>query len=50
MGKVTLKDLARELGVSTTLVSRVLNAPLRADGTPDCDMCTRPGAIVPLDE
>ena len=38
MGKVTLKDLARELGVSTTLVSRVLNAPRKADGTPDCDI------------
>lgn len=38
MGKVTLKDLAKELGVSTTLVSRVLNAPLKADGTPDCDI------------
>ena len=38
MGKVTLKDLAKELGVSTTLVSRVLNAPLREDGTPDCDI------------
>lgn len=36
--RVTLKDLAGELGVSTTLVSRVLNAPLRADGTPDCDI------------
>lgn len=38
MYKVTLKDLARELGVSTTLVSRVLNAPRREDGTPDCDI------------
>lgn len=38
MGKVTLKDLAKELGVSTTLVSRVLNAPRREDGTPDCDI------------
>lgn len=38
MGKITLKDLARELGVSITLVSRVLNAPLRDDGTPDCDI------------
>ena len=38
MAKITLKYLARELGVSTTLVSRVLNAPLRADGTPDCDI------------
>lgn len=38
MPKVTLKDLAKELGVSTTLVSRVLNAPLREDGTPDCDI------------
>ncbi len=27
MRKITLKDLAKELGVSTTLVSRVLNAP-----------------------
>ena len=38
MVKVTLKDLARELGVSTTLVSRVLNAPRREDGTLDCDI------------
>jgi len=38
MGRVTLKDLARELGVSTTLVSRVLNAPRREDGTLDCDI------------
>lgn len=38
MVNITLKELARELGVSTTLVSRVLNAPLRADGTPDCDI------------
>jgi len=38
MGKITLKDLARELGVSTTLVSRVLNAPRRPDGTPNCDI------------
>ena len=39
MGKrITLKDLAVELGVSTTLISRVLNAPLREDGTPDCDI------------
>lgn len=38
MGKVTLKDLAKELGVSTTLVSRVLNAPRREDGSPDCDI------------
>ena len=38
MRKITLKDLAKELGVSTTLVSRVLNAPRREDGTPDCDI------------
>ena len=38
MRKVTLKDLAKELGVSTTLVSRVLNAPKREDGTPNCDI------------
>lgn len=38
MTKVTLKDVARELGVSTTLVSRVLNAPRKPDGTPDCDI------------
>lgn len=38
MDKVTLKDLAKELGVSTTLVSRVLNAPRREDGSPDCDI------------
>lgn len=38
MKKITLKELASELGVSTTLVSRVLNAPRRPDGTPDCDI------------
>jgi LacI family transcriptional regulator len=38
MGKVTLKDLAKELGVSTTLVSRVLNAKRKEDGTLDCDI------------
>ena len=38
MEKVTLKDLARELGVSTTLVSRVLNARRREDGSLDCDI------------
>lgn len=36
--KVTLKVLAQELGVSKTLVSRVLNAPRHPDGTPDCDI------------
>ena len=38
MKRVTLKDLAAELGVSTTLVSRVLNAKRRDDGTLDCDI------------
>lgn len=46
MGKVTLKDLASRLGVSTTLVSRVLNAPLREDGTPDCDISRETAARV----
>lgn len=38
MAKVTLKDLAKELGVSTTLISRVLNAPRKEDGSLDCDI------------
>ena len=38
MEKVTLKDLARELGVSTTLISRVINASRQEDGTLDCDI------------
>ena len=36
MKKATIKDVAHEARVSTALVSRVLNAPLRADGSPDC--------------
>lgn len=38
MNKVTLKDIARELGVSVPLVSRVLNAKKKEDGTLDCDI------------
>lgn len=41
MAKVTLRDLAKELGVSTTLVSRVLNAPRREDGSLDCDIAPK---------
>lgn len=41
MAKVTLKDLARELGVSITLVSRVLNAQKRDDGSLDCDIASQ---------
>lgn len=36
MKKPTIKDVASLACVSTALVSRVMNAPLRADGTPDC--------------
>ena len=36
MKKVTIKDVAARAYVSTALVSRVMNAPLREDGTPDC--------------
>jgi len=38
MTRVTIKDVAREVGVSTALVSVVLNARRREDGTLDCDI------------
>ena len=34
--KANIKDVARQAGVSISLVSKVLNAPKRADGSPDC--------------
>lgn len=36
MKKPTIKDVAAKACVSTALVSRVMNAPLKADGLPDC--------------
>lgn len=36
MKKTTIKDVAALACVSPSLVSRVTNAPLREDGTPDC--------------
>lgn len=36
--RVTIKDVAREAGVSTALVSVVLNAKRREDGSLDCDI------------
>ena len=35
-GRTTIKDVAREAGVSTALVSMVINARVRNDGTLDC--------------
>lgn len=35
-GRTTIKDVAREAGVSTALVSIVINARIRNDGTLDC--------------
>lgn len=36
MKKITIRDVAREAGVSVTLVSFVLNAKIKADGQLDC--------------
>lgn len=36
MKKPTIKDVASRACVSTALVSRVMNAPLKTDGMPDC--------------
>lgn len=36
MKHATIKDVAEAARCSTTLVSRVMNAPRREDGTPDC--------------
>lgn len=36
MKQATIKDVAEAARCSTTLVSRVMNAPKREDGTPDC--------------
>ena len=36
MKKVTIRDVAREAGVSVTLVSFVMNAKMGKDGRPDC--------------
>lgn len=38
MKRITIKDVAKEVGVSPTVVSRVLNAPRREDGSPACDI------------
>ena len=36
MKQATIKDVAEAARCSTTLVSRVMNAPRKPDGTPDC--------------
>ncbi len=36
MKKATIKDVAQAAGVSISLVSKIVNAPRRADGSPDC--------------
>ena len=36
MKKVTIRDVAREAGVSVTLVSFVMNAKMGKDGRLDC--------------
>ena len=36
MAKITIRDVAREAGVSISLVSLVLNAELNEDGSPQC--------------
>ena len=38
MARITIRDVAREAGVSISLVSLVLNAKQRPDGTLDCSV------------
>ena len=38
MGKITIRDVAREAGVSISLVSLVMNAKRDAEGTLDCNV------------
>ena len=40
--KVTIRDVAREAGVSVTLVSFVMNAKVGKDGRLDCPTMTPP--------
>lgn len=38
MGKITIRDVAREAGVSISLVSLVMNAKRDAEGNLDCNV------------